>query len=56
MKLADAKTWLAELDEAIADGDLSPYRASCQVLAATLRDDHPPEVVRLFEEYMRCRS
>ncbi len=64
MELADAcpsdkavaVAWLAELDEAVRDGDLTQYRATCQVLAETLRGDHSPEVIQLFEEYMQCHS
>ena len=51
-----AVAWLAELDEAVADGDLTQYRATCQVLAATLKGDQSPEVIQLFEEYMQCHS
>lgn len=51
-----AITWLAELDEAVRDGDLTQYRATCQVLSATLNGGHSPEVVQLFEEYMQCHS
>ena len=56
MELANAQTWLAELDEAVNDGDLTQYRATCQVLAATLKGGQPPEVIQLFEEYMQCHS
>lgn len=56
MDLATAITWLAELDEAVSDGDLTQYRATCQVLTATLKGYNPPEVQQLFEEYMQCHS
>lgn len=56
MQLTDAQIWLAELDEAVSDGDLTQYRATCQVLSATLKGDHSPEVTQLFEEYMQCHS
>lgn len=56
MQLTDAIAWLVELDEAVSDGDLTQYRATCQVLAAALKGDHSPEVTQLFEEYMQCHS
>lgn len=54
MELASAKTWLAELGEAVQDGDLRPYQAACKVLAEILKGGHLPEVTKLFEEYMKC--
>ena len=56
MDLTTAHAWLEELDEAVSDGDLTQYRATCQVLTATLKGDNPPEVIQLFEEYMQCHS
>ena len=56
MDLATARAWLEELDEAVSDGDLTQYRATCQVLTATLKGDNPPEVIQLFEEYMQCKT
>ena len=54
--LAAARAYLAELDEAVRDGDLTQYRATCAILSETLRGDHSPEVIQLFEEYMQCHS
>jgi hypothetical protein len=52
--LNDARAWLAELDQSVADGDLTQYRARCAVLKVALAGDQPPEVIQLFEEYMQC--
>lgn len=51
-----ARAWLAELDQSVADGDLTQYRANCAVLKATLAGDQPPEVIQLFEEYTKCKT
>lgn len=51
-----AQAWLEELGQSVTDGDLTQYRATCQVLKAILSGEHSPEVVQLFEEYTKCRS
>ena len=55
LEIANAKTWLKELDQSVADGDLTQYRATCQVLKATLSGEYSPEVIQLFEEYIQCQ-
>lgn len=56
MEFANACAWLNELNQSVTDGDLTQYRATCQVLKATLSGEHSPEVIQLFEEYMQCHS
>jgi len=56
MELASAQTWLEELNQSVTEGDLTQYRATCQVLKAVLSGEHSPEVVQLFEEYIQCHQ
>jgi hypothetical protein len=52
--LTVAAIWLSELDQSVADGDITQYRATCDVLKVILAGGQPPEVAQLFEEYIQC--
>jgi hypothetical protein len=56
MSEAEARAWLADLAQAVTDGDLTQYQADCQVLAAILRGDSSPDVIQFLEESRTCRS
>jgi hypothetical protein len=51
-----ARAWLADLAQAVTDGDLTQYQAECRILSAILRGDMPPEVIQFLEERKTCRS
>jgi len=48
--IEEARAWLADLAQAVTDGDLTQHQADCQILAAILRGDSPPEVIQFLEE------
>jgi hypothetical protein len=52
--MEQARAWVAELAQAVADGDLTQYRADCMVLAVILRGNSPPEVTQYLEELKTC--
>jgi hypothetical protein len=56
MDLNQARAWLADLAQAVIDGDLTQYQADCRILSAILRGGLPPEVVQYLEESKTCQT
>lgn len=53
MNIEQAKEWIKELDEAIADGRINKFQADDEVFAEMENGEHTAEVETFFYEYTR---